>query len=240
MRIPAITGVIERRILANYRIDPDVLTKALPAPFRPQLHEGVAVGGICLIRLRAIRPRWMPWAIGLSSENAAHRFAVEWDTDQGVQQGVYIPRRDTSSRANALVGGRLFPGVHHHADFEVNESEARYSVAMTADDGTHVRVAGTVAETLPEDSVFASVGDASTFFEKGCLGYSDTRTPGTYDGLELRTLAWKVTPLSVEDTASSFFADRARFPEGSVELDCALLMRDIPHEWHGRAAIRAP
>jgi hypothetical protein len=24
------------------------------------------------------------------------------------------------------------------------------------------------------------------------------------------------------------------FPAGSVELDCALLMRGIDHEWHGR------
>jgi hypothetical protein len=28
--------------------------------------------------------------------------------------------------------------------------------------------------------------------------------------------------------------DEALFPKGSVEFDCALLMRGIEHEWHGK------
>jgi hypothetical protein len=43
---------------------------------------------------------------------------------------------------------------------------------------------------------------------------------------------WKITPLAVERVYSSYFADESRFPPGSVEFDCALLMRNIPHEWH--------
>lgn len=31
---------------------------------------------------------------------------------------------------------------------------------------------------------------------------------------------------------SSFFEDAASFPAGTIQFDCALLMRDIPHEWH--------
>src|SRR5256885_147785 len=40
MRIPVLRGVIDRRILVNYRADPDVLSKLLPSPFRPKLVEG--------------------------------------------------------------------------------------------------------------------------------------------------------------------------------------------------------
>jgi hypothetical protein len=47
----------------------------------------------------------------MSSENAAHRIAVDWDEAGYHGTGVYIPRRDTPSRFNALAGGRLFPGV---------------------------------------------------------------------------------------------------------------------------------
>ncbi len=35
----------------------------------------------------------------------------------------------------------------------------------------------------------------------------------------------------MEEVYSSYFADERRFPKGSVEFDCALLMRDIPHAW---------
>jgi hypothetical protein len=33
----------------------------------------------------------------------------------------------------------------------------------------------------------------------------------------------------------SDFSDSRRFPEGSVEFDHALIMRNIAHEWHNTA-----
>ena len=41
-------------------------------------------------------------------------------------------------------------------------------------------------------------------------------------------------PLAVEEVSSSFFGDESLFPPDSIEFDCALLMRGIEHEWHGR------
>lgn len=64
MRIPVIRGVIDRRILANFRIDPEVMARVLPPPFRPKLAGGYAIGGICLIRLVGIRPRFLPVPLG--------------------------------------------------------------------------------------------------------------------------------------------------------------------------------
>ena len=46
MRIPTIKGVIDRRILVNYRVDPNVLATVLPAPFRPKLVNGHGIGGL--------------------------------------------------------------------------------------------------------------------------------------------------------------------------------------------------
>jgi len=241
MRIPIIRGIIDRRILANYRIDPDVLQRVLPPPFRPKLIKGYGVGGICLIRLKQLRPRWLPIPLGLGSENAAHRIAVEWDGAEGPAEGVYIPRRDTDSRLNVLAGGRVFPGVHHRARFHVAESGDRLSVALTSVDGdTRVAVSGTAAEELSGDSVFDSLGEASAFFESGSLGYSATRTDGRYDGLELQCDAWHVAPMAVEHVHSSFFQDHDRFPAGSARFDCALLMRGIAHEGHGRTELCCP
>lgn len=108
MKLPVIRGLIDRRILVNYRVDPPILQRLLPAPLRPKCVNGAGVAGICLIRLKRVRPRGWPGAIGLGSENAAHRIAVEWDDERGVtRSGVYIPRRDSSSRLNELVGGRI-------------------------------------------------------------------------------------------------------------------------------------
>src|SRR5262245_8576944 len=100
MELPVIRGLIERRILANYRVDPVVLAAQLPAPFRPKVVNGWGIAGICLIRLAQVRPAGFPRWCGVSSENAAHRVAVEWDDNGAVREGVYIRRRDTDSRLN--------------------------------------------------------------------------------------------------------------------------------------------
>ena len=113
MQLPNIQGVIRRRLLVNFRVDPSVIQRQLPAPFRPKLQAGYSVAGICLIRLENIRPRYVPSPFGINSENAAHRIAVTWEDERGVHDAVYIPRRDTSSLVNQLAGGRLFPGEHN-------------------------------------------------------------------------------------------------------------------------------
>lgn len=233
MRIPVIQGVIDRRMLVNFRVRPESISAILPPPFRPKLIHGWAMAGICLIRLKQLRPRHMPAIVGIGSENAAHRIAVEWDQDGLPREGVFVVRRDSSSRLNALAGGRLFPGIHHHARFDVHETESTFHVALDSDDGeVSLQVDAQVTAELPEGSVFGSIDEASAFFEAGSVGYSPSGDEHSYEGLELRSFGWKVEPLAVSKVESSFFADTRRFPDESIEFDCALLMRGIEHEWH--------
>lgn len=238
MRIPVIRGLIDRRILVNYRVDPEVLKKLLPQPFRPKIIKDVGIAGICLIRLKEIRPAGFPGAVGVSSENAAHRIAVEWDDQGKSREGVFIPRRDTSSRLNTLLGGRLFPVIQHHASFNVAESDGQYRIIIGSDDGsTRVAVEAEIASALPEGSVFGSIDAASAFFENGAVGYSPADSTELH-GIELRSFNWKIEPLRITRVESSFFDDRQVFPAGSVEFDCALLMREIAHEWHAQQSLK--
>lgn len=238
MRIPTIRGLIDRRVLVNFRVDLKVLSHICPSPFRPQIVNGFGIAGICLIRLKHIRPKRLPSFLGISSENAAHRIAVEWDVNEVTQSGVYIPRRDTSSFLNAFAGGRIFPGVHNRARFDVRETENEFHIAMDSFDGaTRVAVDGGTTDGLPDDSVFASVAKCSQFFEAGSLGYSPAKSTAQFDGLELQTLNWHVQPLAVTNVQSSFFDDKQFFPDGSVTFDNALLMRGVDHEWHSRESL---
>jgi hypothetical protein len=232
MRFPSVHGVIRRRLLVNFRVDPEVIQRHLPSPFRPKLQQGNAIAGICLIRLEDIRPKRVPRLFGLSSENAAHRIAVVWEDKGTEREGAYIPRRDTGSLMNHLAGGRVFPGEHHRATFEVKESGDRIELIMHAADGrVQVNVAGRVAPALSPTSVFRTLEEASAFFEPGSLGYSATARGDRLDGVLLKTHSWSVEPLAVESAHSSYFADEGLFPAGSVTFDCALLMRNIGHEW---------
>jgi len=239
MKLPAIQGIIRRRILVNYRVAPEAMQPQLPAPFRPKLHRGFAIGGICLIRLEQIRPLGMPALMGLSSENAAHRIAVLWEDDDGKTcEGVFVPRRDTNSRLNHFAGGRLFPGEHHAAKFEIRDDGGDIEFAMRSEDGASaVEVRGSEAAVLPVASAFGTLVEASDFFKAGSLGYSTTAKGNHLDGIILETATWEVRPLDIQRVHSSFFSDTTRFPGGSVTFDCALIMRDVEHQWRSAPSL---
>ena len=229
MKIPTIHGYIDRRILINFTADPKAVEGIIPLPFRPKIYKGKAIVGICLIRLKHIKPKRLPDFIGVNSENGAHRIAVEWDENGETKSGVYIPRRDTSLKLNALAGGRIFPGKHHYAKFNVQESKGNYHIDFKSSDNTEILINATETKFFNNKSIFETLNEASDFFEKGSLGYSPSNN--RFDGLKLKTYKWQVSALDVSNVKSSFFEDVKLFPKGSVVFDHALLMTNIEHEW---------
>jgi hypothetical protein len=231
MLLPTIHGYIDRRILINFTADPDAVRKILPEAFRPKIYKGKAIVGICLIRLKNVKPKGLPDFLGISSENGAHRVAVEWDEEAETKEGVYIPRRDTSLRLNTLVGGRIFPGKHYLAKFNVKETEGNYHIDFTSSDNTSISIDASETNYFDPGSIFGTLENVSDFFEKGAVGYSPNGNG--YEGLKLQTYKWQVRPLDVQKVHSSFYENEALFPKGSIQFDNALLMTKIEHEWKG-------
>ena len=231
--LPLIEGVIARRVLLNFRADVDVVQRLLPAPLKVDQHRGYAIVGVCLIRLEDIRPRGVPSPLGLSSENMAHRVAILYPTDDGMRPGVFIWRRETDKRVVELLGGRLFPGVHHHARFQVGEDEGLLRMDVTSDNGeADVSFTARTSVEWRGTPSFENFAEVSEFFRKGDCGFSCSLRGDELEGLQLKTLRWAMVPLEIESQRSAFFSDAKRFPAGSIEFDCALLMRGVPHEWH--------
>jgi uncharacterized protein YqjF (DUF2071 family) len=230
--------VIERRLLVSYRIDPERVAALLPWPFRPQLAGGHAVGGVCFIRMSSLRPAPLPAVAGLTTENVAHRFAVEWDDEHGRHTGVYIPRRDTSSRMAAALGASIFPGAYHLARFDVTESADLIRIAvLSRDRAVSLAVAAAPAAVL-ESGLFASLEEATGFFRRGTLGFSPSAAAeGRVDGARLHSTNWAVKPLMISAMSSSLFDDAGIFPSGSCVLDSALLMTNIAARWTAEAHI---
>jgi hypothetical protein len=98
VKLPPLRGTIARRILVNYRIAPDVLRPLLPAPFAPRIIHGWAMGGICLIRFRELRPRGFPASFGCPRRTPP--IASRWRSDDGV----------TRVAVSGTVGDRLPSG----------------------------------------------------------------------------------------------------------------------------------
>jgi len=241
VRAPVLAAEVERRLLLTWRADPDVVSRLLPQPFRPQLVDGAAVVGVCCIRLGAVRPQGLPAAVGLRAENAAHRVAVAWDAPEGERTGVWIPQRHTGSRVVALAGGRLFPGRHGRARFDVAETADRVRVAVTAGDGTALAADVEVVPELVGSALFADLDAASRFFEAGSTGWSAAPAahggrgvpdgPGDHDGMRLETDAWRVEAGRAREVRSSLYDDTGVLPPGAAVFDHALLMRRVPVTW---------
>ncbi|WP_313252772.1 DUF2071 domain-containing protein [Empedobacter sp.] len=236
MKIPTIYGIIERRMLINFCVESHYIETILPQPFRPKLYKGKAIAGICLIRLKDIKPKGLPDFVGVNSENAAHRIAVEWEENGVTKEGVYIPMRDTSLKLNTLVGGRVFPGKHYFAKFNVIEENDNYHLDFTSSDDTRIEIDAKKSVEFNSNSIFETLNEVSKFFENGSDGYSPNGN--NFEGLKLETYNCEVESLEVLHVKSSFFENETIFLKGSVQFDNEILMTNIEHEWKSLEKIK--
>lgn len=230
--LPTLEGVIARRVLLNFRADPQVCRRVVPEKLEIQTQNGFAIVGVCLIRLEHLRPKGFPAWIGLASENMAHRIAVRYPTVDGTRPGVFIWRRETNQSFVTLLGGRLFPGVHHRAVFHVIEKQQSFAMNVSTRHGiADVTFSARLAPRWTPTTAFMTFEKLSDFLKEGSCGFSCARRDGRLEGMELRTLKWELHPLTVDECHSQFYEEGNLFPRGSVEFDNGLLMRNVPHEW---------
>jgi len=227
---PSIEGICERRVIINFRVDPEFINKQLPAPFKLLTVKDYAIAGICLIRLKEMRPIGFPKQLGFSSENAAPRIAVQWAENGAFVSGAYIPKRYSSSSVNSSISGAFFPALFEHAYFECDESDAHYKIlASSKIDGFELEVDAHQTTQLEPGSVFDSTEQASDFIKDAVIGYSPAQQKGRFNGIQLKTYSWKAEPLKLNSLSYNVME---AFPEGKATFDSALLMRNIKHEWH--------
>jgi hypothetical protein len=236
MTFPVCT-VIDRRLLLTVRIDPAAMRRLLPEGLHPRLVDGSVVGGVCFLRLRDLRSAGLA-VPGITTENVAHRFAIMRDDAHGSASGVYVPRRDTSSRVAALLGGRLIEGELSHARFEVHDTGSRLRIGVRGRGALEIEVSAHLSDTSTS-SLFSTVEEESRFYQDVCTAYSPNHRRKVIEAVELESERWIGTPMAVEYFRSSVFGDATIFPRGSWTLDSAILVRNIRAEWSPAACFRS-
>jgi hypothetical protein len=230
--LPRLEGMIARRLLLNYRADPALVQRLIPKPLQVVVRKDAAVVGVCLIRLEHLRVKGLPPLVGMTAENMAHRVAVRFPIPEGWQDGVFIWRRHSNRCFMERLGGRLFPGVHERAGFKVMEWKHALAIAVqTKRHDADVEFAGDDTTVWQPTALFETPAEASRFFERGDCGLSCSLRGEALEGVRLRTLRWEMVPLVARSLHSTFYQGTGLFPQGSVEFDCALVMRGVPHEW---------
>jgi hypothetical protein len=230
---PAIRGVIERRILVNYRVDVGTLDAVLPDTFegREVGESGKGIGSICLMRVGDARMRFAPEAFGVSVEAATHRISAVREKNGGTENCVYVPQRVVSSRLSASLGEVFLPAELGCGDFRVEERNGVCRIRVDCgDEFAGVEVEEKDGGGIEEGSVFGSIGSAAGFFCEAGMRYSPSGD--RYEGVELCPREWGMEPVEVNGSRSSFF-ERL----DGAELDSAFRMEGIEHEWRPRRPI---
>ncbi len=220
--ITQVQAHLRRRLLINYRLDAEYASTLLPQTLRPQLVDGSAVAGVCLVGLERVSPVSNRLG-GIRSENAAHRIAVEWDEQGRTVQGVFIFERHSSSLPSVLLGGRAFPGVHRRARFTTLDTDDRHRVSMRSRDqrlDVDVQLSDDWQSTL-----FPSLQVASDFTRAGRIGWSRGHDQTTLEPVALTASEWSMQSAEVREIRSTFFES---MPAGVATLDGALVMRNLP------------
>jgi uncharacterized protein YqjF (DUF2071 family) len=76
--------VFRHCVLANFAIRPDALAARLPAPLRPDVHDGTAFLSIVIAEMERMRPAFLPAALGITYTQVVYRAVVSCRGERGV------------------------------------------------------------------------------------------------------------------------------------------------------------
>ena len=222
-----VCGVVERRLLVNYRVELDVLDTVLTDPLRGREvgDTGKGVGSVCITRVEDTRPGFLPESLGVTVEMATHRVYAR--VEDGGDHCVYVPWRGVSSRFHALVLSSLLPTDFDSADFLTEDRDGARQVRVDWDsDVAGVVFRDTDRDTVDDDSVFYSVESASTFLCEAGVEYA--MTGDVYTGVETCPDRTDLKPVEISDERSSYFGKLGG------EFDSAFGMTDVELAWEPR------
>ncbi|MEM9023245.1 MAG: hypothetical protein AAGB22_05870 [Bacteroidota bacterium] len=228
LKFNGINGWIDTKVLVTFRVAPEVLAPAIPAPLELLTVNGHALASVCFVRL--VRPRIDGWEAvwGPPSLNSAQRIAVQWPRGGAPQPGVFIHRRETASLLNAVIGGRLLPGKHALRNLRLRHDGEQ---VLLTDGHPDALLAGHRTTDFPTDSVFATAREAAQFAARCEDGYSPGNNPAVLEGLSMRIEVWAPEPLQLDTLAAARLMDPAVVPTGAATLDHALIIRNRYATW---------
>jgi len=221
-----------------------VLAYAVPAPvLEPLLPPGLVLDtfgdfgflAIALVETQALRPAFLPAAVGMNFFLSGYRIFTRYRTSAGrTLRGLRILRSDTDRRPMQFFGNLL---THYHYELsrcDVRHTEAAYAVKVTTPDGCadlHVEADISPGDAaLPPGSPFADIKEARRFagplpftFDYERQTHSIIRVEGVRQG-------WKPRPVAVTVHRNTFL-EQAPFARAGARLASAFFLEDVPYAW---------
>lgn len=242
MKRSTVKGLIDWKILINYKVELSVLQQYLPKPFFPRSIRGFGLVGIAVTKQKGVRSIGRPAPLGLNAMLVEHQAAVTWEDGGRLRHGLYIPRRDTSSLLQLMMGDRLSGGLHHLARIRARIRQDRYVVSMRGmnQEGVRAKLMAKLTDRFPMGSVMKELETAVSFFESGKVAYSPLYKHSIFEGVEWNAQDFSIQPLRVERLEGNYWEEIAGFPKKSIFFDHAILIQGAPYQWNHMPELIAP
>lgn len=226
-----LNGVVTRRFLISYPVQPAVLSAFLPPHAELSTWQGLAWVSACFVNIRHMRPSLVPSPVGMEFNYLVHRTRARVPYPDGVRrESVLVLEANINRRAVAAIGQRL-PGVRFHArDIKLLEAPDSWSVQMRADDGALLYQAdiakSSIADELPAGSRFPDLATADKFLLNVSYGAEWHAQTGSMQFFAETHDAWHAQAGSCK---SRRFALLESLGAAAPQADHVITMTNVPH-----------
>jgi uncharacterized protein YqjF (DUF2071 family) len=223
-------GMVRRRFLINYPVDPSLLEPFLPPGGQLSRHQGKAWFSDCFVHVSHMRPSIVPSALGLSFRCLIHRTrAVLPFPDGKNREAVLVLDPSIDSRLLGVVGTSMtgVPFKRRPIEFVTDGSAWRIAVR----EGTNVIYevmirAASFRTEMPANSPFTSLSEADDFLLGVSYGGSWDREDSTLQVLAETHDPWQAQAGTCDVRRNAFLK---RLGIDTPRADHVITMVDCPH-----------
>ena len=226
-----LNGVVTRRFLVSYPVQPAALSRFLPPNAELSTWQQLAWVSACFVNLRHLRPSLVPTPVGIELNYLIHRTRARILYPDGVRrESVLVLEANINSRIFANVGHRL-PGVRFQArDIRLCETPDYWRVQMEDDAGVLLYQADiakdSVGEKLPSSSRFPDLAAADSFLLNVSYGVEWCAQAKSVRMLAETHDAWHTLAGSCTTHHNAFLDS---LDAAATEADHVITMTNIPH-----------
>jgi len=216
--------------LVNFGMDPEVLSRLLPHPIKPDLHNDEAFISIVISNLHDTRPAFLPKGFGFNFSQIVYRAIVRCNGERGV----HFLRSDADNRFMCLTGN-MFSFFHfNYASIQQLRSGNQHSIKVRTKGGeADISACYDLEKTTnktPRNSVFGNLDDAKEYFAELYVAFSTI--PGHTTAVRIDRTNWDLGFVSDENAEYSFMNGSNNFPTDSTRLDSIFYVEDLFYHWH--------
>ena len=225
-------GMVTRRFLVSYPVDPVLLTDRLPPGAELSLHDEAAWVSACFVNMKNMRPSVFPRSMGFELNYLIHRTRARLPFPDGKKrEAVLVLEPNLDRRVLGWFGARLTGVEFNYRPIRLNETEKSWTLLMKDHEEIvydAVIPKSSINPDAPASARFSSINSADDFLLGVSFGgqwHAKTN--------RLRLLAethdrWN-TLMGECKTNSNRFLESLGNEAGSLEADHVISMTDIPH-----------